>query len=89
MSDLYFNEESDYSAQNTSVNENFRSTSLHLFQFAPEQENRKRRVLMRALIKKIQKASFAAWNYNTNRNNIKENSFINVHWIQGDFEKEL
>ena len=41
MSDLYFNEESDYSAQNTSVNENFRSTSLHLFQFAPEQENRK------------------------------------------------
>ena len=29
MSNLYFNEESDYSEENTSVNENFDFTTLH------------------------------------------------------------
>ena len=33
ISDLYFNEESDYSGENTSDNEVFRSTILQLFQF--------------------------------------------------------
>ena len=38
MSDLYFNEESDYSEENTSDNEDFRSTILQPFQLDPEQE---------------------------------------------------
>ena len=38
MSDLYFNEESDYSEQNTSDNEDFRSTILQPFKFEPEQK---------------------------------------------------
>ena len=38
MSDLYFNEESDYSEKNTCVNKVFRSTILQPFQFAPEQK---------------------------------------------------
>ena len=38
MSDLYFNDESDYSEENTSDNENFRSTVLQPFQFNPEQK---------------------------------------------------
>ena len=38
MSDLYFNEESDYSEENTSDNEYFRSTILETFQFEPEQK---------------------------------------------------
>ena len=39
MSDLYCNEESDYSEDNTSDNENFSSTILQPFQFEPEKEN--------------------------------------------------
>ena len=38
MSDLYCNEESDYSEDNTSDNENFSSTILQPFQFEPEKE---------------------------------------------------
>ena len=38
MSDLYFNDESDYSEENTSDNENFRSTVLQPFQSNPEQK---------------------------------------------------
>ena len=38
MSDLYFNEESDYSEENTCYIEVFRSTILRLFQYEPEQK---------------------------------------------------
>ena len=38
ISDLYFNEESDYSKENTSTNEDFRSTNLKPFQFGSEQK---------------------------------------------------
>ena len=38
MSDLYFNEESDYSEENTSENEDFRFSILQPFQFEPEQK---------------------------------------------------
>ena len=38
MSDLYLNDESDYSEENTSDNENFPSTILQPFQFNPEQK---------------------------------------------------
>ena len=38
MSDLYFNEASDYSEENTNGNENFCSTILQPFQFEPEQK---------------------------------------------------
>ena len=38
MSDLYFNEENDYSEENTSENEDFRSAFLRPFLFKPEQE---------------------------------------------------
>ena len=38
MSDLYFNEESDYSQENTIGNEDFRSAVLQPFQFEPEQK---------------------------------------------------
>ena len=37
MSDLYFNEESDFSEENTFENEIFHSTILQPFQFEPEQ----------------------------------------------------
>ena len=47
MSDLYFNEESDYSGENASDNDDFRSTILQPFQ--------KKRLLMRAMRKKLQK----------------------------------
>ena len=50
MSDLYFNEESDYSEENTSCNEDLRSTILQPFQFEPGQ---KKLVLMRAMRKKL------------------------------------
>ena len=36
--DFYFNEESDYSEENTSDNEDFCSTILQQFQFQPEQK---------------------------------------------------
>ena len=45
-----FNEESDYSEENTSDNEDFRSNIFHSFQFEPEQ---KKRVVMRAMRKKL------------------------------------
>ena len=35
MSDLYFNEESDYSEENASDNEGYRSTIFQSFQFEP------------------------------------------------------
>ena len=37
MSDLYLNEESDYSEENTSDNEDFQSIILQPFQFEPKQ----------------------------------------------------
>ena len=49
MSDLYQNEESDYCGENTSDDEDFRSTILQPFQFQPEQKS----VVMRALRKKL------------------------------------
>ena len=55
MSDLYFNEESDYSEENRSGAEGFHSTILPPFQFELEQ---KKRVIMRAMRKKLQKQSF-------------------------------
>ena len=51
MSDLCFNEESD-SEENTSDNEDFRSTILQSFQFEPEQK-KKKRVVIRAMTKKL------------------------------------
>ena len=36
MSHSYFNEETDYSVENTSGNEDFRSAILQLIQFEPE-----------------------------------------------------
>ena len=50
MSRLYFNEENDYSEENTFDNEVFCSTILQLFQLEPEQ---KICVLMRAMRKKL------------------------------------
>ena len=38
MACLYFDEESDYSEENTRYNEDFWSTILQLFQFEPEQK---------------------------------------------------
>ena len=49
-SDLYFNEESDYSVESTSDSENFRPTILHAFQFEPEQ---KKGVVITAVRKKL------------------------------------
>ena len=49
MSHLYFNEESDYSDENTCDNKVFRFTILQPFQFEPEQ---KICVVMRATRKK-------------------------------------
>ena len=40
MSDLCFNEENDYSEENTSDNEDFRSTILQSFQFEPKQKKK-------------------------------------------------
>ena len=48
MLDLYFNDESDYSEENTSDNEDFCSTIFQPFQF----EQLKKRVVMRAMRKK-------------------------------------
>ena len=50
MSDLCFNEESDYSEENTSGSEDFHCTILQSFQFEPEQ---KKRVVMRVITKKL------------------------------------
>ena len=50
MSNSYFNEESDYSEENTCGNKVFRSTILQPFQLEPEQ---KKRVVMRAMRKKL------------------------------------
>ena len=47
---IYFNEKSDFSEENTSDNENFHSTILHPFHFEPEQ---KKRVVLRAIRKKL------------------------------------
>ena len=41
MSDLYLNEESDYSEENTSDNEDFRSAIFQPFQFEPKQKKKK------------------------------------------------
>ena len=38
MSDLYFNEESDYSKENTGDNEDFCPIIFQRFQFEPEQK---------------------------------------------------
>ena len=38
MLDLYFNKESDYSEENISDKEDFRSAILQFFQFEPEQK---------------------------------------------------
>ena len=51
MSNLYFSEESDYSEENTSDNNDFRSTILQPFQFEPEQK--RERVVMGAMRKKL------------------------------------
>ena len=51
MSDLCFNEESDYSEENTSDNEDYRSAIFQPFQFEPKQK--KKRVVMRAMRKKL------------------------------------
>ena len=56
MSDLYFNEESDYFEGNTSDNEAFRSTILQPFQFEPEQ---KKTCGNESHEKELQKQSFA------------------------------
>ena len=50
MSHLYFNEESDYSEENTSDNEGFCSAILQQFQFESEQ---KKRVVMKDMRKKL------------------------------------
>ena len=49
-----FNEENDYSEENTRDSENFRSTILQAFQFEPEQ---KKCVIMKAMRKNLQKTS--------------------------------
>ena len=56
ISDLYFSEKSDYSEENISDNENFRSTILQPFQFEPEQ---KKFVVMRARRKKLNIFTFS------------------------------
>ena len=50
MSHLYFNEENDYSDENTCDNEVFRSSILQPVQFEPEQ---KISVVLRAMRKKL------------------------------------
>ena len=54
--DFYFNEESHYAEENTSCNEDLHSTVFQSFQFEPEQ---RKRVIMRAMTKKLHKQSFA------------------------------
>ena len=49
--DLYFNEESDYSEENTSDIEDCHSVILQPFQFEPDQK--KIRVVIRAMRKKL------------------------------------
>ena len=56
MSNLYFNEESDYSEENTSDSEDCRFTILQPFQVAPKEE---KRMVMTAMRKKLQKQLFA------------------------------
>ena len=56
MSDLYFNEESDYSEENTSEYKNFVSAFFNHFNL---NLNRKKHVIMRAIRKELQKQSFA------------------------------
>ena len=51
MSDLCFNEESDYSEENTSDSEDYRFAIFQPFQFEPKQK--KKRVVMRAMRKKL------------------------------------
>ena len=48
ISDLYFDEESDCSEENTSDNKDFRSTILQPLQFEPKHE-KKERVVIRAI----------------------------------------
>ena len=57
MSDLYFNEENDYSEEHSSENEDFRSTILQPFLFervVNRNRNRKKRVVTRDMTKKTQ-----------------------------------
>ena len=51
MTDLYFNEESDYYQENTSDNEDFCSSILQPYQF--ELKQTKKIVVMRAMRKKL------------------------------------
>ena len=51
MSDLNFSEESGYSEENTAENEDLHSTILQPFQF--EKKTWKKRVVMRAMRKKL------------------------------------
>ena len=56
MSDLYFNEENDYSEEHSSENEDFRSTILQPFLFervVNRNRNRKKRVVTRDMTKKL------------------------------------
>ena len=49
MSNLYFNEESDYSEENTCGNKFFHSTILQPFQFNPEQKNHEKETMKKKL----------------------------------------
>ena len=56
MSDLYFNEQNDYSEEHSSENEDFRSTILQPFLFervVNRNRNRKKRVVTRDMTKKL------------------------------------
>ena len=56
MSDLYFNEENDYSEEHSSENEDFRSTILQPFLFervVNRNRKRKKRVVTRDMTKKL------------------------------------
>ena len=57
MSDLYFNEESDYSEENTSDNEDFPSTILQSVQFEPEQKKTCAAVELLVQMRTLQKRS--------------------------------
>ena len=56
MSDLYFNDESDYSEENAKGNEDFHPTILQLFRFETTEINR---VVLRAMRAKLQKQLLA------------------------------
>ena len=56
MSDLYFDDENDYSEENASNNEDFHPISLQLFQFETTEI---KRVVLRAMRKKLQKQLLA------------------------------